>query len=280
MRCDLQSPATRVAGVSKKRYSAVLSFRFSAHLWRISHNTLKTKSPKKITIFLSLLISLKIFNPITYRVSGRENLCKKTHLYIRFYLRKRKNEMSQAKTLTPAELEQVLTYIEKQNFALRNRVMLLTGMWSGMRVSEIASLSVGDVMNANGSVKAEVRLSAEQTKGRHPRTVFFPEKLRAELQHYLNQRNPLNLKHPLFITAGHRGFTANVMTQHFYWLFKKSGIDGASSHSMRRSFITNLASKGIGVRVLASLAGHRSIAVTQRYIDVHDDMKRNAVELI
>ena len=49
---------------------------------------------------------------------------------------------------------------------------------------------------------------------------------------------------------------------------------------MRRSFITNLANKGIGVRVLASLAGHRSIAVTQKYIDVNDEMKRNAVELI
>jgi integrase/recombinase XerD len=49
---------------------------------------------------------------------------------------------------------------------------------------------------------------------------------------------------------------------------------------MRRSFITNLANKGIGVRILASLAGHRSIAVTQKYIDVNDDMKRRAVELI
>jgi integrase/recombinase XerD len=49
---------------------------------------------------------------------------------------------------------------------------------------------------------------------------------------------------------------------------------------MRRSFITTLVSKGIGVRVLASLAGHRSIAVTKRYIDVNDDMKRNAVELV
>lgn len=188
--------------------------------------------------------------------------------------------MSQAKTLTNAELDQVLGYIEKQNFAQRNRVMLLTGMYSGMRVSEISSLSVGDVMNANGSVKAEVRLSAEQTKGRHPRTVYFPEKLRLELQQYLDLRKPQDLKHPLFITAGRKGFTANVMTQHFYWLFKKAGIDGASSHSMRRSYISVLASKGIGVRVLASLAGHRSIAVTQRYIDVNDDMKRNAVELI
>ena len=49
---------------------------------------------------------------------------------------------------------------------------------------------------------------------------------------------------------------------------------------MRLSFITNLAAKGISVRVLASLAGHRSISITQRYIDVNNDMKRNTVELI
>ena len=86
--------------------------------------------------------------------------------------------MAQAKTLTAAELDQVLDYISQRSFALRNRVMLLTGMWSGMRVSEIASLSVSDVMNANGTIKAEIRLTAEQTKGRQPRTVFLPQKLR------------------------------------------------------------------------------------------------------
>jgi integrase/recombinase XerD len=41
-----------------------------------------------------------------------------------------------------------------------------------------------------------------------------------------------------------------------------------------------LASKGISVRVLASMAGHRNISTTQAYIDVNDDMKRQAVELI
>lgn len=188
--------------------------------------------------------------------------------------------MAQAKTLTPAEFDQVLNHISTQSFPLRNRVMFLTGFWSGMRVGEIASLKVGDVMNADGSVKAEVRLTAEQTKGRHPRTVFLPQKLRDELQGYLDLRQPANPAHPLFITAGRRAFTANVMTQHFHHLFKRAGIAGASSHTMRRSFITNLATKGIGVRVLASLAGHRSIAVTQKYIDVNDEMKRNAVELI
>ena len=188
--------------------------------------------------------------------------------------------MAQAKTLTPAELEQALQYIAQHSFARRNRVMLLLGMWSGMRVGEIASLSVGDVMNADKSVKAEIRLSADQTKGRHPRTVFISQKLRDELQGYLDLRQPVKITAPLFVTAGGKAFSANVLTQHFYWQFKKIGIDGATSHSMRRSFITNLAAKGIGVRVLASLAGHRSIAVTQKYIDVNDDMKRNAVELV
>ena len=188
--------------------------------------------------------------------------------------------MSQAKTLTPAELDHVLHYISTQSYPLRNRVMLLTGFWSGMRVGEIASLSVGDVMNIDGTIKAEVRLTADQTKGRQPRTVFLPQKLRDELQGYVDLRKSTNPAHPLFITAGRRAFSANVMTQHFYWLFKRAGISGASSHTMRRSFITNLAAKGIGVRVLASLAGHRSIAVTQKYIDVNDDMKRNAVELV
>jgi integrase/recombinase XerD len=70
------------------------------------------------------------------------------------------------------------------------------------------------------------------------------------------------------------------MCQHFFWLYKKAGIAGASSHSGRRQFISTLANKGISVRILASLAGHKSIAVTQKYIDVNDDMKRAAVELI
>jgi integrase/recombinase XerD len=107
-------------------------------------------------------------------------------------------------------------YIATKSYPLRNRVMLLTGFWSGMRVGEIASLSVSDVVNTDGTIKAEVRLTADQTKGRQPRTVFLPQKLRDELQGYVDLRKSTNLAHPLFITAGRRAFTANVMTQHFY----------------------------------------------------------------
>lgn len=187
--------------------------------------------------------------------------------------------MAQAKSLTPAELEHLLEFVSQRTYAMRNRLILAFGFHAGMRVGEISSLTIGDVMNPDGRVKTEVRLSADQTKGRHPRTVFLPQRLQTELQEYLDIRKPANPVHPLFVTAGRRAFSANVLTQHLYWLYRAAGISGASSHSGRRTFITNLASKGISVRVLASLAGHRSIAVTQKYIDVNDDMKRNAVEL-
>ncbi len=188
--------------------------------------------------------------------------------------------MAQAKTLTQAEVDQVLRYIAPKKFGYRDRALVLTSLWSGMRVGEISSLRIKDVTNPDGSIKHEVRLSAEQTKGKHPRTVFLPEKLRAELSAYLTQRYSKIPDLPLFFTSKNVGFTANTLCQHFYWLYRHAGITGASSHSGRRTFITSLATKGISVRVLASLAGHRSIAVTQRYIDVNDEMKRNAVELI
>jgi integrase/recombinase XerD len=63
-------------------------------------------------------------------------------------------------------------------------------------------------------------------------------------------------------------------------LFKNVGIEGASSHSPRRTLITNLADKGVGVRVLQSIARHANISTTQAYIDVNDAMKRKAIELV
>lgn len=188
--------------------------------------------------------------------------------------------MGVAKTLTQAEIDQVLRHCATRKYAIRDRVLFLTSLWSGMRAGEIAQITIGQVLNQDGTVKAEIKLLAEQTKGRHARTVFLPKKLRDELAYYLKFRAVSNPAIPLFFTAKRAGFTPNTLVQHFFWLYRDAGISGASSHSGRRNFITTLANKGISVRVLASLAGHQSIAVTQKYIDVNDDMKRNAVELL
>jgi integrase/recombinase XerD len=63
-------------------------------------------------------------------------------------------------------------------------------------------------------------------------------------------------------------------------MYQRVGVKGASSHSGRKTFLTSLASQGVSVFVLAALAGHKSIATTQRYVTVNDETKRRAVELV
>lgn len=189
--------------------------------------------------------------------------------------------MAQAKTLNDTELKRALAVVAAGRNAERNRAMLLMSHWSGMRVGEIAALRVGDVLGANGEVKDEVRLRAEQTKGNHGRTVMIGDKLRKELAAYVATLKNTDPERPLFYSQKRPdGFSANTLCQHFGVLYRKAGIEGATSHSGRRTFLTKLANKGVGVRVLMSLAGHRNIGTTQRYIDLNDEMKRSAINLI
>jgi len=188
----------------------------------------------------------------------------------------------QAKTLNTIELRKVLDYVATRKHSARNRAMLLTTHYAGLRVGEVAALRYSDVVGADGEIRSEIHLAAHQTKNKHARTVFINEKLRKELQQYVHSRELIDPSAKLFYSQKQAsdGFNANTLTQFFHYLYKRVGLDGASSHSGRRTFITNLAAKGVGVRVLMSLAGHRNISTTQAYIDVNDDMKRKAVELV
>ena len=80
--------------------------------------------------------------------------------------------------------------------------------------------------------------------------------------------------------SAHRRINALQYAQHLQRLYARAGIVDATSHSGRRTWLTELSSKGVGVRVLAEMAGHASIQTTQRYIDVNDEQMRRAAELI
>ncbi len=199
--------------------------------------------------------------------------------------------MAQARVLTEREIKKVLQYCTQHKHPSRNRAMLLSTHLAGLRVGEVAALKVSDVLNREGEIKDEIYLSADQTKGSRGRTVLVPKRLQIELKQYLQAKYGLerlaavsltDTSIALFHTQKHpkRGFSANTLAQHFHYLYQRSGIVGASSHSGRRGFITNLADKGVHVRVLMALAGHQSIATTQKYIDLNPKMMRTAVEMI
>ena len=85
---------------------------------------------------------------------------------------------------------------------------------------------------------------------------------------------------PLLFSAKGGGFTAQTLVNLFKRLYKMAGIDGASSHSGRRQFVTQLADRGINARLVQVLARHKHLSTTQRYIDVNESKLRGAIELI
>ena len=199
-------------------------------------------------------------------------------------------KMSQARTLNEKELNLLLLYVGTKKHGARDRAMVLMTYWGGMRIGEVAATKVSDVLALDGTVKQEIRLTAAQTKGKHSRIVALSDKLRKELLSYLQIR--FNTKQlvavsytdamhkPLFATQKRDGFTANTACYHFHMLYKGAGLDGASSHSGRRSFLTQLSAKSVPLKVLMELAGHRQAQTTMRYINVTADMKKAAVELL
>lgn len=195
-----------------------------------------------------------------------------------------------AKTLSPQELNHALsTATQSPRWSARNRALLCITHWSGMRVCEVASLRIADVLDVRGEVLNEVQLTAAQTKGSRSRVVVLPQRLQTELRNYIKKQFGIKSlagfayeygHQPLFYTHKRNAFTPNTLTQTFAAIYRAAGIKGASSHSGRRTWLTQLAAKGANVVILASLAGHRSISVTQRYIDINDQLRRTVAEMI
>lgn len=216
-----------------------------------------------------------------HKVVAKRNKRKHTLAIAKLWLGK-KTMAKQAKVLNNTEVRKVLDYVATRKHASRNRALVMMMFNTGMRVSEVASLRIRDVMDSEGNIKNEIRLLAENTKTNEARTVFVNEKLRRELQQYAKlfvNANP-NCKFFYSQKRDSDGFTANTLTQHFHYLYKRVGLDGASSHSSRRTFITTLANKGIGVRVIMGLSGHKALSSVQCYIDCNSELMRNAVEMV
>lgn len=189
--------------------------------------------------------------------------------------------MKQAKVLTDAEMKRLLAVIANGRHAERNRLAVMLSFLAGLRVGEIASLKVGDVVDSEGKPRDQVHLKAAYTKGGISRTVFANKRLKREIRRYLAALPALPAPDASLLRTQKGGaFFPNTLCQLFCQLYQRAGIDGASSHSGRRSFISTLANNGVSAKVIMELAGHKHLGTTQRYIEVNDEMKRAAVEIV
>ena len=194
----------------------------------------------------------------------------------------RDKTMKQAKLLTDAERKRLAAVIDSKRYATRNHTAVALSFYAGLRACEIAGLRIADVFEAGGAVRDTIYLSAAQTKGSAGNTVLVNKKLATALKRYA-ATYPKRLQQPnapIMFSAKGSGFTAQTTVNLFQTLYKAAAIDGASSHSGRRQFVTELADKGVNARVVQALARHKHLNTTMLYIDLGENKLRAAVELV
>lgn len=189
--------------------------------------------------------------------------------------------MKQARVPTEAEFKRLVALASQGRYGPRNRAALMLSYLAGLRVGEIAALRWGDLLDGPGKVREQLRLSAAMTKGGHARVVFMNARLRREVEQFRSSLSESPVaSQPVLITQKRSAFSANTLCQLMRGWYDLAGLDGGSSHSGRRWFITKLAHAGISPKAIMMLAGHRHLSTTQRYIDVNDEMMRVAVEVL
>jgi integrase/recombinase XerD len=191
----------------------------------------------------------------------------------------------QAKTLTKAQVDAALNYLSNSRYPLRNRVILLLSVKAGLRAKEIASLTWDMATTSDGEIGSAIHLTNDASKGKGGgRVIPLNRELRTALLS-LRQSPSRGRSSPFVVTTERNTRTSpQAIVNLFSRWYRDLGFSGCSSHSGRRTFITNAARKistvGGSLRDIQALAGHTNLSTTQRYIESHADAQRKIVELV
>jgi integrase len=177
-----------------------------------------------------------------------------------------------AKTLDDPMFQKALAHAKAGGDPERDTVILMLSFKAGLRAKEIAGLEWADITDANGDISSEtIFVPSDIAKGKRERTIPMNPKLYMALM-LLKAKRPKDTK---VVYGGKRckdGMSANSLCVWLHRFYSELGLLGCSSHSGRRTFITNLARKAgefeCSLRDVQLLAGHKSVATTEKYIDI------------
>jgi integrase/recombinase XerD len=189
----------------------------------------------------------------------------------------------QAKILSERQERLMLAYIDTTRRPTRNRVIFLLSTKAGLRAKEIAALTWSMVLTATGEVADQIALESVAAKGSSGRTIPMNKSLRAALNELAHL---YEVKQAEWVVTSERSpsMSAQSVVNLFQRWYRDVGLVGCSSHSGRRTFITNLSRNitrvGGSLRDVQMLAGHRNLQTTQRYIEHDVESQRKVVNLI
>ncbi len=183
------------------------------------------------------------------------------------------NGYGQAKVLTLAEIDKLFAWGFTNS---RDRALFGICLHTGCRISEALALTVDDLQ------AGYVTLRKHTTKGKKAtRSIPINDKLQAILEPYLS-----SCRVESFLFPGHHNAkTSKQMTRAAADLILKDaclrvGLIGVSTHSFRRTALTQMHNAGIPLRVIQRISGHSSLAALQRYLEVDDEQIVDAVRTI
>lgn len=190
----------------------------------------------------------------------------------------------QAKVLNQKQVDAVLHHIGQRRNGLRNQVIFLLSVRAGLRAKEIAALRWSMVLDASGSVGDAIHLTNDASKGNSGRVIPLNKQLRALMvdAHQIVKIDTRRNTYVVFTERSDRTSAQAVVNLFQRW-YRELGLIGCSSHSGRRTFITNAARKistvGGSLRDVQHLAGHSSLQTTQRYIEGDSGARKRVVDL-
>jgi len=166
-------------------------------------------------------------------------------------------------------IDQVTTLVEApqdgDEFALRDRAILEVLYSSGLRVSELTGLTIGDVDLAGGMVRV-------LGKGGKERIVPVGRRALEAVRDYLTGRREPAGSGPLFLnTRGgriNRRSVARIVDAH---VLRIAAFKRISPHVLRHTFATHMLEGGADLRAIQELLGHASLSTTQKYTHVSID---------
>ena len=162
--------------------------------------------------------------------------------------------------LTPQEIEKVTASINKKSpISARNHATLLD---TGMRASELAGITLGNLNLTDGYIKV-------MGKGSKERIVPIGKYVRRVLWDYIDRSRPKPASQDisnLFLTTDGKPITVNTLKLLFTRLAKSSGVKRLHAHLCRHTFAINYLLNGGDIFSLREILGHTTLEMVNHYL--------------
>ena len=190
----------------------------------------------------------------------------------------------QSKVLSKKQIAAVSGYLKDKRNGLRNQTIFLLSVKAGLRAKEIADLEWGMVLTSDGVVGKEINLTNGASKGSNGgRVIPLHPDIRINLTEML-QRADGGDRDRVISSERRQAVSSQTIINMFQGWYRDLGLQGCSSHSGRRTFITQCARQistvGGSLRDVQYLAGHSSLQTTQRYIEGDSKSRMKVVGLL